>query len=86
MTSDDSGPGRIVQQARASARGVGAMLTMGRMHHPVRGFLNGAAAVAAVAGLVALLVANPAELSLRLALAVYAGSLVAMFTVSSLYH
>jgi hemolysin III len=62
------------------------MLTMGRMHHPVRGFLNGAAAVAAVVGLVALLVVNPAQLSLRLALAVYAGSLVTMFTVSSLYH
>jgi hemolysin III len=62
------------------------MLTMGRMHHPVRGLLNGAAAVAAVVGLVALLVANPAQLSLRLALAVYAGSLVTMFTVSSLYH
>lgn len=62
------------------------MLTLGRMHHPVRGFVNGTAAIAAVVGLVALLVANPGRLPLTVALGVYAGSLVAMFLVSCLYH
>ncbi|MDX1448968.1 MAG: hemolysin III family protein [Acidimicrobiia bacterium] len=65
---------------------VSAMLRLGRMHHPFRGFLNGAAAVAAIVGLAALLVMNPGGASLTVALAVYAGSLVAMFTVSCLYH
>lgn len=63
-----------------------AMMTLGRMHHPFRGFLNGAAAIAAVVGLAVLLVANPGGASLTVALLVYAGSLVAMFTVSCLYH
>lgn len=62
------------------------MLTLGRMRHPFRGFLNGAAAVAAIAGLAALLMMNPGGASLTVALAVYAASLVAMFTVSCLYH
>jgi hemolysin III len=63
-----------------------SMARLGRMCHPVRGFLNGAAAIAAAIGLVVLLVVNPGDLSLTVALAVYAGSLVAMFTISSLYH
>lgn len=63
-----------------------AMRMLGRMHHPVRGFLNGAAAIASVVGLLILLAANPGGASLGVSLAVYAGSLVAMFTVSSLYH
>lgn len=62
------------------------MLTLGRMNHPFRGFLNGAAALAAIVGLAALLVMNPGGASLTVALAVYASSLVAMFTVSCLYH
>lgn len=62
------------------------MATLGRMRHPIRGFLNGAAALAALVGLVVLLVTNPAGLSLGVALAVYAGSLVVMFTISCLYH
>ena len=63
-----------------------AMLRLGRMHHPVRAFLNGTAAIVASIGLVVLLAANPGGLSLGVALAVYAGSLVAMFTISCLYH
>ncbi|HSJ28146.1 MAG TPA: hemolysin III family protein [Acidimicrobiia bacterium] len=63
-----------------------AMATLGRMRHPVRGFLNGAAALAAVVGLVVLLVIDPGGVSLTVALSVYAGSLVAMFTISCLYH
>ena len=62
------------------------MLTLGRMRHPFRGFMNGTAALASVVGLAVLLAANPGEVSLALALSVYAGSLVAMFTVSCLYH
>lgn len=62
------------------------MVTLGRMHHPFRGFLNGAAAIAAIVGLAVLLVVNPGDASLTVALTVYAGSLVAMFTVSCLYH
>lgn len=62
------------------------MLKLGRMHHPFRGFMNGAAALAAVVGLAVLLAANPGRVSLTVALAVYAGSLVVMFTVSCLYH
>lgn len=61
-------------------------LTLGKMQNPVRGFVHGSAALASVAGLVVLLALNPGGLSLTLALAVYAGSLVLMFTVSSLYH
>lgn len=62
------------------------MLTWRRMNHPFRGFLNGAAAIAAIVGLGVLLVVNPGGVSLTVALAVYAGSLVAMFTISCLYH
>lgn len=62
------------------------MRMLGRMHHPVRGFLNGAAAIASIVGLLILLAANPAGVSLGVTLAVYAGSLIAMFTTSMLYH
>ncbi len=61
-------------------------ITFGRMQNPVRGFLHGAAALAAVGGLIALLAVNPGGFGLTLSLAVYAGSLVVMFTISSLYH
>lgn len=68
-------------------RSLGAgMRTWGRMNHPVRGILNGAAALAAVVALAVLLAANPGDASLGVALGIYAGSLVAMFTVSCLYH
>lgn len=62
------------------------MLTLGRMRHPVRAFLCGTAALAAAIGMVVLLVTNPGGVFLGVALAVYAGSLVAMFTISCLYH
>ena len=60
--------------------------TLGRMQNPVRGFVHGAAALASLAGLIVLLALNPGGLGLTVSLAVYAGSLVAMFTISSLYH
>lgn len=56
------------------------------MQNPVRGMLHGAAAVASLVGLVALLAANRGEASTAIALAVYAGSLASMYTVSALYH
>jgi hemolysin III len=61
-------------------------VTLGRMQNPVRGFLHGAAALASVAGLIALLAVNPGGLGVTLSLAAYAGSLVIMFSASSLYH
>lgn len=60
--------------------------TLGKMQNPVRGILHGTAAVAALAGLIFLLVANPGDFSLGLSLAIYGLSLVTMFTLSSLYH
>jgi hemolysin III len=61
-------------------------LTIGRMQNPVRGFLHGTAALASIAGLVVLLASNPGGLGVTLSVAVYAGSLIAMFAASSLYH
>lgn len=61
-------------------------ITLGRLEHPVRGFLHGSAALASLAGLGVLLAANPGRLSIALSVGVYLGSLVVMFTVSTLYH
>jgi hemolysin III len=61
-------------------------ITLGKMQNPVRGFVHGTAAIAALVGLIVLLALNPGGLGLTLSLAVYAGSLVAMFTISTLYH
>jgi hemolysin III len=58
--------------------------TLGRMQNPVRGFLHGAAAVASVVGAVALRRHSvPAH---QFALLVFTGSMVGLYTVSSLYH
>lgn len=56
------------------------------MQNPVRGFLHGGAAVASLVGLVVLLAAHRGGWTAGVALAVYGGSLVAMYTVSALYH
>lgn len=61
-------------------------ITLGRMQNPVRGFLHGGAAIAALVGMIFLLIANPGGVSVAISLAVYGMSLVAMFTFSSLYH
>lgn len=61
-------------------------ITLGRMQNPVRGFLHGSAALASVIGLVLLVVRNRGNGWVTLALLVYGGSLVMMFTTSSLYH
>lgn len=61
-------------------------ITLGRIQNPVRAMLHGTAAVASVVGLAVLLSANRGAASVSIALAVYAGSLATMYTVSALYH
>ncbi|MBI4515018.1 MAG: hemolysin III family protein [Deltaproteobacteria bacterium] len=60
--------------------------TLGRMQNPVRGFLHGTAALLSVAGAIALWIRCAGGLSQRLALLTFGLSLVALYTVSSLYH
>ncbi len=61
-------------------------MTLGRMQNPVRGLLNAAAAVAALVGTVCLWSRADGDVSRQLAVAIFGVSLVALFTVSSLYH
>jgi hemolysin III len=56
------------------------------MHHPVRGFLHGTAAVVSFAGLIVLVVKTSSDLLRMFTMIVFAGSMVALFTTSSLYH
>lgn len=60
-------------------------LTLGRMQNPVRGFLHGTAAVAAVVGTVVLFLRASSWLG-RAALVVFGLGLAALFTTSALYH
>ncbi len=60
--------------------------TIGRVQNPVRGLLHGPAALAALAGLAWLLFDSPGGISRKAALAVFGLSLVALFTISTLYH
>lgn len=61
-------------------------VTLGRMQNPVRGFLHGGAAVAAVAGIVILLRQAGSDVPAATGALIFGLALVAMFTVSSLYH
>ena len=61
-------------------------VTLGKMHHPVRGFLHGTAALASFAGLIVLIVRTSSDLLRMFTMIVFAGSMVALFTTSSLYH
>lgn len=61
-------------------------LSLGRMQNPVRGFLHGTAAVLSMLGASVLWDEGRGDLGLQLALLVFAVSLVALYTVSSLYH
>jgi len=56
------------------------------MHHPVRGFLHGTAAVLSVAGLIVLAVNTAGDLPRMFTMLVFGGSMVALYTTSSLYH
>ena len=60
-------------------------ITLGKMQNPVRGFLHGAAAVAALAGSVGLVMRIP-TLGGRIAASIFGLSMVALYTTSSLYH
>src|SRR3990172_8710090 len=61
-------------------------LRLGKMTHPVRGFLHGIAALVSLIGAVLLLVLTPGGAGRRLSLFAFGMSLVALFTTSSLYH
>jgi hemolysin III len=67
-------------------------LCLGRMQNPVRGFMHGAAALLSIVGAVVLLdraaggQPGAGDLGLRVALGIFGVSLVALYTVSSLYH
>jgi hemolysin III len=60
--------------------------TLGRMQHPVRGLLHGSAAVASIGGGVALWMQGGDDLAHQLPLLTFTFSLVALYTVSTLYH
>jgi hemolysin III len=61
-------------------------ITWGRMQNPIRGVLHGAAALAAVAGLVVLVDQAAGSAAQMVSVIVFGVALVAMFTVSALYH
>ena len=58
---------------------------LGKMENPVRGFLHGIAAVAAIVGTALLLVRTPTWPA-RVAIVVFGLGFVALYTTSSLYH
>lgn len=61
-------------------------ITWGRMQNPMRGILHGLGAVAAACGLVALVIQARGRTSILTAVAIFGVALVAMFTISALYH
>ncbi|MEX1124245.1 MAG: hemolysin III family protein [Acidimicrobiia bacterium] len=61
-------------------------LTLGRMQNPIRGFLHGTAAMAAIVGLFVLLGRAWGNLAAAIGSLVFGLAMLAMFTVSSLYH
>lgn len=61
-------------------------MTLGRMQNPIRGFLHGGAAVAAVAATVYLIVRSVGDAGAVVGSLVYGLALLTMYTVSSLYH
>jgi hemolysin III len=60
-------------------------LTLGKMQHPVRGFLHGSAAVVAAVGM-GLLLNGATHTRTLLSLLVYGVTLVGLYVTSSLYH
>lgn len=60
-------------------------IRLGRMENPVRGFLHGMGAIAAVVGLVALIVRSNGPSSTA-AVVIYGASLIAMYITSATYH
>ncbi len=61
-------------------------LTLGKMQNPIRGFLHGTAAIAAVVGLFVLLDRAWGNVAAAVGAVIFGVALLAMFVVSSLYH
>jgi hemolysin III len=61
-------------------------ITLGRMQNPIRGFLHGAAAVAALFGLFVLLSRAWGSRAAAIGSLVFGVAMLAMYTVSTLYH
>ncbi len=61
-------------------------IRLGKMTNPVRGLLHGTAAVVSLVGAVLLTVLAKGRITDRLSLLVFGLSLVALYTVSALYH
>ena len=61
-------------------------MTLGRMQNPIRGFLHGGAAVAALAGTLYLAVRAWGNTAVLIGSVVFGLALLVMYTVSSLYH
>lgn len=61
-------------------------MTLGRMQNPVRGFLHGTAAVAALAGTVYLVYQAWGDTAALIGSLVFGFALLVMYTISSLYH
>lgn len=61
-------------------------IRLGKMTHPVRGFLHGMAALVSVVGAVLITVLTSGDLGRRMTLLIFGLSLVGLYTVSALYH
>jgi hemolysin III len=61
-------------------------VTLGKIQNPVRGILHGTAAVASVVGGLVLWLRSDGDLYRQVALLIFALSMVALYTVSCLYH
>jgi len=61
-------------------------MTLGRMQNPIRGFLHGAAAVAALVGTIYLVGETWGNTAALIGSLVFGFALLVMYTVSSLYH
>ena len=61
-------------------------VTLGRMQNPIRGFLHGGAAIAALAGTAYLVVRAWGDGALLAGSIVFGLALLVMYTISSLYH
>jgi len=61
-------------------------IRLGKMTHPVRGFLHGSAAVVSLVGAVLITVLTAGDPGRRVSLLVFGMSLVGLFTISTLYH
>lgn len=61
-------------------------VTLGKMQNPVRGFLHGSAAIFSIVGLGILAVQTASNRASMWSMIVFGGSLILLYTTSSLYH